>query len=295
MKPIPLLAAATFATLASAASAGQPALAEAQLRDLHARHLNSMIRPDSAFLDKLLAPDFRMLDRGGNWISRAEYLAQMALSLADKMQAQPPQIRQFGKVALLEGVFETSAKTPPSTRVRYTDVYQWDGTYWRLLNVQHTLLSVGMSVAARIGETPPHAPWQGQDLIGDVDAILHALNENYVRAYREADIAWYDAHLAQSYHVVNSDGSLDDRAAALMEFAKPQFATYMTSFPVAKVRIRRVGELALIDAENDFVMKDGRRGISRYIDIWHQQTGGRWLCVSAHITAHKKPTFGAHD
>jgi hypothetical protein len=290
MRPIPLLAAATFATLTTA-SAAQPTLAEAQLRDLHARHLHSLIAPDSAFLDKLVAPDFRMLDRGGNWISRAEYLAQMALSLADQMQAEPPKIRQFGKVALLEGVFETSTKTPPSTRVRYTDVYQWDGTHWRLHNVQHTLLSAGVSVAARVGETPPHAPWQGHDLSGDADAVLHALNENYVRAYREADIAWYDAHLAQNYHVVNSDGSLDDRAAALMEFAKPQFATYMKSFPVAKVRIRRLGELALIDAENDYEMKDGRHGISRYIDIWYQQSDGRWLCVSAHITAHKKPQF----
>jgi ketosteroid isomerase-like protein len=291
MKPMSLLAAATFATLASAASAAQPARAEAQLRNLHARHLNSLVAPDSAFLDKLVAPDFRMLDRGGNWISRAEYLAQMPLSLAERIQAEPPQLRQFGKVALLEGVFETSAKTPPSTRVRYTDVYQWDGKHWRLHNSQHTALAADVSVAARIGEKPAHTPWQGKDLSGDANALLHALNENYVRAYREADVAWYDAHLAQNYHVVNSDGSLDDRAAALTEFAKPQFATYMTSFPVAKVRIRRLGELALIDAENDYEMKDGRHGISRYIDIWHQQFDGRWLCVSAHITAHKKPQF----
>jgi hypothetical protein len=46
----------------------------------------------------------------------------------------------------------------------------------------------------------------------------------------------------------------------------------------------------LIDAENDYEMKDERHGISRHIDIWHQQLDGRWLCVSAHITAHKNAT-----
>jgi ketosteroid isomerase-like protein len=291
MKAIPLLAAAITTLVATGAAQPAPASAEAQLRSIHARHLNSFIAPDSPFLEKLLAADFRMLDRGGNWISRAHYLALMSVSLAEKIHAEQPQIRRFGQVALLEGVFETSAKEASNSRVRYTDVYQWDGKHWRLHNIQHTALAAGVSVAAHIGETPALTPWQGKDLSGDTNAVLYALNENYVRAYREADIAWYDAHLAQNYHVVNSDGSLDDRAAALMEFAKPQFATFMKSFPVEKVRIRRLGELALIDAENDYQMKDGRHGISRYIDIWHQQPDGRWLCVSAHITAHKKPAL----
>ena len=44
--------------------------------------------------------------------------------------------------------------------------------------------------------------------------------------------------------------------------------------------------IALIHAENDYKLKDGRRGISRYTDIWLAR-GGRWLCIAAHITAYR--------
>lgn len=110
-----------------------------------------------------------------------------------------------------------------------------------------------------------HAPWQGKDPAGNDLAVLRQLNESYVRAFREADVAWYDAHLAPDFVVVNNDGSYHDRARALAEFAEPFFATYMRSFPVDKVRIRRFG------------------------DVWRKQADGRWLCIAAHITTHKPP------
>lgn len=110
-----------------------------------------------------------------------------------------------------------------------------------------------------------HAPWQGKDPAGNDLAVLRQLNESYVRAFREADVAWYDAHLAPDFVVVNNDGSYHDRARALAEFAEPYFATYMRSFPVDKVRIRRFG------------------------DVWRKQADGRWLCIAAHITTHKPP------
>jgi hypothetical protein len=78
---------------------------------------------------------------------------------------------------------------------------------------------------------PAHETWQGRDPGGDDIAILRTLNENYVNAFREADVAWYDAHLAPDYVVVSGDGSFHDRAAALANFAKPSFATFMKSFP----------------------------------------------------------------
>ena len=109
-----------------------------------------------------------------------------------------------------------------------------------------------------------------------------------MKAFREADVGWYDAHLAPDYVVISGDGSFHDRAAALANFAKPSFATYMKSFPVDKVTIRRFGDVALINAENAYEMKDGRTGVSRYTDIWHLH-GGRWRCVAAHITVHKAP------
>ena len=62
----------------------------------------------------------------------------------------------------------------------------------------------------------------------------------------------------------------------------------MKSFPVDKVSIRRFDDVALIHAENAYELKDGRKGVSRYTDIWQKQNG-RWRCVAAHITVHKAP------
>ena len=140
----------------------------------------------------------------------------------------------------------------------------------------------------RIGVTPAHAPWTGRDPTGDDLEVLRLLNESYVDAFRKSDIAWYDAHLAPDYRVFSGDGSHNDRAMALANFAQPTFATRMKSFPVGKVQIRRFGDIALIHAENAYELKDGRRGVSRYTDVW-QKKEGRWLCILAHINVHQAP------
>jgi ketosteroid isomerase-like protein len=54
------------------------------------------------------------------------------------------------------------------------------------------------------------------------------------------------------------------------------------------VQVRRHGDIALIHAANCYELKDGRRGESRYTDIWHRQDG-RWRCIAAHITSHRAP------
>ena len=58
----------------------------------------------------------------------------------------------------------------------------------------------------------------------------------------------------------------------------------MKSFPVDNVNIRRFDDVALIHAENAYELKDGRKGVSRYTDIWHKQNG-RWLL---HRRAHHR-------
>jgi ketosteroid isomerase-like protein len=75
-----------------------------------------------------------------------------------------------------------------------------------------------------------------------------------------------------------------DRAAALADFAQP--ATHIESFPVDKVSIRRFDDVALIHAENAYRLKDGRKGVNRYTDIWLKR-GGQWRCIAAHITVHR--------
>ena len=54
--------------------------------------------------------------------------------------------------------------------------------------------------------------------------------------------------------------------------------------PVDNVSIQSYGDLALIRAENDYELKDGRKGANRYADIWLKRDG-QWQCIAAHIGA----------
>lgn len=119
--------------------------------------------------------------------------------------------------------------------MRYTDVYSWDGNAWRLVSAQNTPLREGIAKTLLRGIVPAHDAWQGVDPVGDERVMLHELNANYVQAFHTADVAWHDAHLAPDYVVINGDGSIDDRAQALHEFAQPVFAEYFRAFPVDHV------------------------------------------------------------
>lgn len=109
--------------------------------------------------------------------------------------------------------------------------------------------------------------------------ILEDLNRNYVRSAEESDVRWYSENLAEDFLCSSVDGSIIDRSAFLARVARP----YQGSNPEAvDVRIRIIGEIALIHAGFKYRKLDGRAGTGRYTDVWaHRQ--GRWLCVSAHF------------
>jgi uncharacterized protein (TIGR02246 family) len=265
-------------------------LAEIQLRAMNHRFVNLDIDPDGRLLDGLTGEDFLLTDRDGTWHDRAGFLAR-----ARRRTPQPGasvedmRVRLFGPVALVHAVFAASAGDGRFARVRYTDVHVWADTTWRLVSVQDTSLQDAVAVPQQSGIASAHAMWPGQDPIGNDLAVLHALNQNYVKAFREADAAWYDAHLAPDFVVISGNGSFHDRAAALANFARPAIAAQFRSFPVDRVNLRRFDDVALLHAENAYELKDNRKGVSRYTDIWHKRDG-RWLCIAAHITVHEAPT-----
>ena len=289
MRPIhALIAVAGLAgSAAMAATPPTAAVADAQLRSINHRFVDAFVRPDAAFMSALVDADFVRTTGSGEWQGRDAFVASfrepagMAGASYDDVR-----VRVYGDVALVHAVFEALAADGRTRKVRYTDVYRWDGEAWRLVSGQNTTLKDGVPVAIQPGTVPAHAPWQGKDPTGDDMDVLHALNDSYVDAFRRADVGWYDAHLAPDYVVVSSDGSLRDRAAALANFAEPVFEQAIRSFPVDKVKIRRFGDVAVIHAENAFEMKDGRKGVNRYTDIWRKRDG-RWQCIAAHITTHK--------
>jgi ketosteroid isomerase-like protein len=278
---------------ACAAPVPAPDIAEAQLRAINHRFVSATVDVIGDLMETLTHDDFVLTESDGSWRDRTEFVARM------RKQAPLPNaadegmdVRLFGPVAVVHGVVQDPAgqRAGGSARVRYTDVFVWNATAWQLVSVQHTVLADGVPLQARTGRPPAHAPWAGRDPRGDDRSVLTALNEHYVAAFRDADVAWYDAHFAADYVMVAGDGSLLDRAATLTRFAQPTFATAMRSFPVGQVKVRRFHDVALIHAENDYDLNDGRRGVNRYTDIWLKRDG-RWLCIAAHITVHRAPAM----
>jgi ketosteroid isomerase-like protein len=111
-------------------------------------------------------------------------------------------------------------------------------------------------------------------------ALLEQLNRNYIRSVQESDVRWFDENLTQDFLNSNPDGSLVERAGFLAQIARP---VTLAELKAADVRIRVLGDTAIIHARTTYRKRDGQAGAGRYTDIW-QRRGTRWLCVAAHVT-----------
>lgn len=111
-------------------------------------------------------------------------------------------------------------------------------------------------------------------------AVLDGLNRNYVRAVREADVGWFEKHLSEDFHNTNPDGSLLDRAAFLAQIGRGSPAADLREHDV---KIRLLGNFAIIHAQTSFRKPDGSTGSGRYTDDWQKGRDG-WRCVSAHVS-----------
>ena len=121
-------------------------------------------------------------------------------------------------------------------------------------------------------------PTPSEDRADDRRAIAE-LNRHYLRAAERGDVRWFAEHLAADFTCSLVDGSISDRAGFLERIARPHGAS---DFAAHDVRIRFVGELALVHAGFACTKPDGQPGRGRYTDIYAQHQG-RWLCVSAHF------------
>ena len=111
-------------------------------------------------------------------------------------------------------------------------------------------------------------------------AILEELNRHYIRSVQESDVGWFRRHLTDDFLNSNPDGTLVDRAGFLEQIARP---VTISGLQAEEVRIRVLGDTALIHARTRYRRPDGQPGAGRYTDIW-QRRGARWLCVAAHVT-----------
>jgi ketosteroid isomerase-like protein len=113
----------------------------------------------------------------------------------------------------------------------------------------------------------------------DLEA-LEQLNRDYIRSVQTSDVRRFEEILADDFLCSNPDGSLVDRAGFLAQTARPVTSANLEA---RDVLVRILGDVALIHARTTYTLADGRAGGGRYTDVWARR-GGRWLCVSAHVT-----------
>lgn len=113
----------------------------------------------------------------------------------------------------------------------------------------------------------------------DIETLTR-LNADYIAAVKASDVERFEELLADDFLCSQSDGSLVDRATFLAQSAKPYTMQALDAFDV---RVRVLGDVALVHARTAFVFPDGRQGAGRYTDVWARR-GDRWLAIAAHVT-----------
>lgn len=113
----------------------------------------------------------------------------------------------------------------------------------------------------------------------DLEA-LEDLNRAYIDSVQNADARRFDALLAPDFLCSHPDGSLVDRATFLQQVARPPA---ISGLHAEDVRIRVMGDVAIVHAATAYRDAAGVARRGRYTDVWRRD-GGRWLAVSAHVT-----------
>jgi ketosteroid isomerase-like protein len=94
------------------------------------------------------------------------------------------------------------------------------------------------------------------------------------------NVGYFEEALAEDFLNSNPDCSLVDRAGFLAQIARPAM---ISDLEAHDVRVRIMGDIAIIHARTTYRKPDGRAGVGRYTDVWARRQG-EWLCVSAHVT-----------
>lgn len=111
-------------------------------------------------------------------------------------------------------------------------------------------------------------------------AELANLNRDYVNSVQNSDVKRFDEILADDFYCSNPDKSLVDRAGFLRQTAIP---VTIRNLEAHDVKIRVIGDFAIIHARTSYTTADGKPASGRYTDCWARQNG-RWLAVSAHVS-----------
>ena len=113
----------------------------------------------------------------------------------------------------------------------------------------------------------------------DIDALT-ALNRDYIQSVQHGDVQRFAEILADDFLCSNPDGSLVDKKQFLAQTARPVTISGLTA---EDVKVRILGDVAIIHARTSYITADGEQRNGRYTDVWARRDG-KWLAVSAHVT-----------
>lgn len=113
----------------------------------------------------------------------------------------------------------------------------------------------------------------------DLEQLI-ALNRDYIHSVQHGDVTRFKAILAEDFLCSNPDGSLVDKTQFLEQTARP---VTISGLEAHDVRVRILGDVAIIHARTSYVTPGGEQRSGRYTDVWARREG-RWLAVSAHVT-----------
>src|SRR3954453_7021196 len=117
----------------------------------------------------------------------------------------------------------------------------------------------------------------------DLDTLT-ALNLDFTASVQKGDVKRFQEILADDFMSSNPDGSLLDKAEFLELTAQP---VTISGLVVEDVRIRLLGDFAIIHARFNSRFADGRPRRGRYTDNWARRDGA-WVAVSAHFHLDQK-------
>jgi ketosteroid isomerase-like protein len=116
-------------------------------------------------------------------------------------------------------------------------------------------------------------------LKSDLDCLIE-LNRDYIRSVQTSDVSRFQEILAEDFLCSLPDGSLLDRQAFSNYTAIP---IKISNLEAHDVKVRILGDVAIIHARTTYTLPDGKPSSGRYTDVWARRNG-QWLAVSAHVT-----------
>ena len=110
---------------------------------------------------------------------------------------------------------------------------------------------------------------------------LTELNNGYVEAYEKGDVEFYSRVLAEDFTGSEPDCSLRNKAEFLEMMSGPRPVFDMKAHDV---RIRILGDFAIIHGGLTFKDRKGVERRGRYTDDYHRRDG-KWVCVCGTVIA----------